>query len=152
MTVVWIPAACPDYLFRSKLDWRWCKYIEIVLFQNTRMIANSQSCNIILRSAYRSPFLKHSKISTCIFIPLHHLRYKWFIMVSKWTISTTMEWQEWQNNDDHINTLSPKQNGHHFADDIFKCNFWMKMFKFRLKFQWDLFPWVELTKFRHRFR
>ena len=29
---------------------------------------------------------------------------------------------------------------------------WMKMFKFRLKFQWSMFPRVQLTIFQHWFR
>ena len=32
-----------------------------------------------------------------------------------------------------INTLRPRQNGRHFADDIFKCIFLYEMFEFRLK-------------------
>ena len=51
-----------------------------------------------------------------------------------------------------INTLRPRQNGRHFADDIFKCIFLMKMFEFRLKFQWSLFLRVQLTVFQHWFR
>ena len=31
-------------------------------------------------------------------------------------------------------TLRPKQHGHHFADDIFKRIFAMKIFEFRLIF------------------
>ena len=32
-----------------------------------------------------------------------------------------------------LNSLTdpPEQNGHHFADDVFKCIFWAKMFEFR---------------------
>ena len=35
--------------------------------------------------------------------------------------------------DEIINTLRPRQNGHHFADDIFSCIFLNEMFEFRLK-------------------
>ena len=35
-------------------------------------------------------------------------------------------------------TLRPTQNGQHFAKYIFKSNFSMKMFEFRLKFHWSL--------------
>ena len=39
-----------------------------------------------------------------------------------------------------LNALRPRQNCHHFADDIFKCVFsWMKMYEFRLGFNWRLF-------------
>ena len=41
--------------------------------------------------------------------------------------------------DTTFNTLRPRQNGRHFADDIFKSNSWMKMFEFRLKYHWSLF-------------
>ena len=49
-----------------------------------------------------------------------------------------------------FNTLRPRQDGLHFPDDIFKWKL-MKMFKFRLRFHWSLFPRVQLTKF-HWFR
>ena len=39
-----------------------------------------------------------------------------------------------------FNTLRPRQDGRHFADDIFKCIFLMKMLEFRLLFHWSLFP------------
>ena len=29
---------------------------------------------------------------------------------------------------------------------------WMKMYEFRLKFHWSLFPWIQLTIFQHWFR
>ena len=38
-----------------------------------------------------------------------------------------------------VNTLRPRQNGRHFADDILSAFSWMKMFEFRLKFHWSLF-------------
>ena len=41
-------------------------------------------------------------------------------------------------------TLWPKQNGRHFPDAI-HAFYWMKMFKFRLRFHWNLFPRVQLT-------
>ena len=41
--------------------------------------------------------------------------------------------------DTTFNILRPRQNGRHFADDIFKSNSWMKMFEFRLKYHWSLF-------------
>ena len=46
-----------------------------------------------------------------------------------------------------INTLRPRQNGRHFPDDIFKCIFLIKMFKFLLRFHWSLFPRIQLTIF-----
>ena len=50
-----------------------------------------------------------------------------------------------------INTLRPRRNEQHFADDIFKRKLFssMKMFEFRLKFHWSLFPRVQLTIFQH---
>ena len=51
-----------------------------------------------------------------------------------------------------VNTLRPRQNGHHFAEDIFNAFSWMKMFQLRLKFHRSLFPRVQLTIFQHWFR
>ena len=50
-----------------------------------------------------------------------------------------------------LNTLRPRQNGRNFPDDIFKCLFWMKMYKFWFRFHWSLFPRVQLTMFQHWF-
>ena len=40
----------------------------------------------------------------------------------------------------------------HFTDDIFKCIFFMKIFQFRLKFHWRMFPMDQLTTCQHWFR
>ena len=45
----------------------------------------------------------------------------------------------------NINTLSPRQNGRHFADDIPKHFVLTKMLKLRFKLHWSLFPRVWLT-------
>ena len=44
-----------------------------------------------------------------------------------------------------FNTLRPRQNGRQFPDDIFNASSWMKIYKFRLKIHWSLFPKVQLT-------
>ena len=51
-----------------------------------------------------------------------------------------------------VNSLRPRQ-----MDAISQTTFsnafsWMKMFEFRLKFHWSLFPMVQLTIFQHWFR
>ena len=51
-----------------------------------------------------------------------------------------------------INTLRPRKNVCHFANNIFKCIFlnkkvWISI----LKFHWSLFLRVQLTKFQHWF-
>ena len=52
-----------------------------------------------------------------------------------------------------VNTLRPRQNGCHFADDTFKCIFLNeKKLEFRCKFHWSLFLRVQLTIFQHWFR
>ena len=51
-----------------------------------------------------------------------------------------------------INTFRPRQHGRHFADDIWSAFSWMKMFEFRFKFHWILFPRIQLTIFQHWFR
>ena len=39
-----------------------------------------------------------------------------------------------------FNTLKLRQDGRHFPDDIFIYIFWMKMYKFHLRFHWGLVP------------
>ena len=51
-----------------------------------------------------------------------------------------------------INTLRPRENGRHFADDIFKCIFTNENLWISIKFHWSLFPRVQLTIFQHRFK
>ena len=51
-----------------------------------------------------------------------------------------------------LNTLRPRSNGRHFAQDIFKCISCMKIFEFRLKFLWSLFLRVQLTILQHWLR
>ena len=46
-----------------------------------------------------------------------------------------------------VKTLRTRQNGCHFADDIFKCIFLNENFEWRLKFHWSLFLRVQLTIF-----
>ena len=48
-----------------------------------------------------------------------------------------------------FNTLSPRQNCHHFAKEIFTCISWMLMHDFRLTFHRSLFISVRLTIFQH---
>ena len=49
-----------------------------------------------------------------------------------------------------INTLQPRQYGHHFANDTFESIFVSeKMLEFRFKFHWSLLPRVWLTKSQH---
>ena len=43
--------------------------------------------------------------------------------------------------------LGPRHNGRHFPDDIFKCIFLIKIYKFWLRFHWNLFPKVQLLIF-----
>ena len=42
--------------------------------------------------------------------------------------------------------------GRHFADDIWNAFSWMKMFEFRLKFQWSFFPRIQWTINQYSFR
>ena len=51
-----------------------------------------------------------------------------------------------------FNSSPPGQNGHHFADVIFRCIFWMKSFALRLKFHWSLPLRVQLKITPHWFR
>ena len=50
-----------------------------------------------------------------------------------------------------VNKLTPRQNGHHFADNAFKHISWKKTLKFLLKFHWILFQTVQFTIFQHWF-
>ena len=44
-----------------------------------------------------------------------------------------------------LNKLRTRRNRRHFADNILKCISWLKMFEFRLKFHWSLFPINNIT-------
>ena len=50
------------------------------------------------------------------------------------------------------NSLRPRQNGCHFADDTFTRIFLNEVLEFRLNFHWSLFMRVQLTLFQHWFR
>ena len=52
----------------------------------------------------------------------------------------------------HFNTLRPRQDGRHFADDIFTCISSMIIAVFWLNFHWNIFARVRLTIFEHWFR
>ena len=52
----------------------------------------------------------------------------------------------------YFNTLGPRQNGRHFADDISGAFSSMKMFEFRFKIHWSLFLVAQLTIIQHWFR
>ena len=51
-----------------------------------------------------------------------------------------------------IKTLRPRQNGRHFADDVFKCISLNEYIWISIKFHWRLFPMIQLTKCQHWFR
>ena len=46
-----------------------------------------------------------------------------------------------------FNTLRPRKNGRHLADDISNAFSWMEIYEFRLKFHWSLFLRDQLTIF-----
>ena len=48
-----------------------------------------------------------------------------------------------------FDTLRPRQSGHHFSDDTFKCIFLNENNEFCLIFLWSLFLRCELTVFHH---
>ena len=71
------------------------------------------------------------------------------------TSTSTCSMCEYEYESDYliIITLRPRQNGRHFADDIFKRIFLnKKLYKLRLRFHWNLFLRVQLTIFQHWFR
>ena len=51
-----------------------------------------------------------------------------------------------------INTMRPRQNGRHFTVTFSNAFPWIKMYEFRLKLHWSLFPRVHLRIFQHYFR
>ena len=69
----------------------------------------------------------------------------------------TSRGQVWPSHSQSINTIlrkdinssSPGQNGHHFADDIFRCIFVNEKFCISLKCHWSLFLGVQLTITQH---
>ena len=60
-----------------------------------------------------------------------------------------METNIWGVTNIWLDTLRPRQHGHHFAEDIFKWIFLMKMHEFSLRFHWNLFLRFKLTTFQH---
>ena len=51
-----------------------------------------------------------------------------------------------------INTLRPRQMAAIFQTTFSNAFSWMKMYQFRLRFHWSLFPRAKLTIFQHWFR
>ena len=91
----------------------------------------------------------------------HHIthckgRDAFFIILTPLMISNMSPWYEdiitWPRRyceTSIINSLKPRLNRRHFEDDIFKCISWVKLYLFRLTFQWSLFPRVQLTLLLH---
>ena len=50
-----------------------------------------------------------------------------------------------------VNTVRPRQNGRQILTTVSNAFSWMKMYKFRLRFHWSLFPGIQLTIFPHCF-
>ena len=48
-----------------------------------------------------------------------------------------------------FNTLRLRQDGRQFPDDISNAFSWMKIYQFRLRFHWCLFPRIQLTISQH---
>ena len=63
-------------------------------------------------------------MACCLMTRSHYMHQHWLI------VSTILK---------HINTSRPRQIGRHFPDNIFKCISWMKIYTFRLRFQWIKF-------------
>ena len=59
--------------------------------------------------------------------------------------------QKIQNKNYDVSTLRPRQNGHKFPDDIFKCIFLNENIHFWLRIHWSLFPRIQSTVFQHWF-
>ena len=58
----------------------------------------------------------------------------------------------WLSGSPWVNTLRPRQNGRHFADDIFICIFVDENVWILVKISLNLFPRVQLTIFQPWFR
>ena len=95
------------------------------------------------RTKHNAPvfqFLMLNQIKTAAFHPIAQpaVKFPWWRGVAD-----APEWHHqidpaWENYTDPLNTLRPRQNGHHFADDIFNCiflneNVWI-LIKISLKF------------------
>ena len=57
-----------------------------------------------------------------------------------------------RTDDRPLNTMRPRKMDAISLTTFSNAFSWMKMFEFRLKFHWSLFPRVELTIFQHWFR
>ena len=67
------------------------------------------------------------------------------IGVDSWSRMSWPRGRYFPTHRDRFNTLRPKQSGRHLPNDFS----WMKMFNFRLRFHWRLFPMIKLTIFQH---
>ena len=79
---------------------------------------------------------------------LYHLNSSWCVCTKNKSVYiflwTKLYWD--------INTLKPRKNGRHFADDIFKCIFLNENVWIPIKISLSLFLRVQLTIFQHWFR
>ena len=58
----------------------------------------------------------------------------------------------WESFRDDVNTLRPRQMNAISQTTFSNAFSWVKIFEFRLKFHWSLFPWVQLPIFQQWFR
>ena len=96
--------------------------------------------------------IRNNPVMYCRLTPkMHFPERKWQYFVSNFT--EICSWRSyWQAGSTQFNSLRPRPNRRHFADDIFKCIFENENEWFRLGFHWSLFLGLELTIFQHWFR
>ena len=91
----------------------------------------------------------------CIIVNSIYFGNKPWSLFWHWILTTSLFWQFaalCSMQFTMVLTLRPWQNGRHFQTAFSNTFSWMKMYKFRLRFQWSLFSMVQLTIFQHWFR
>ena len=122
----------------------WHTYLRSTIFNNALCWAEMYSQSLTLKTKKKRTFLNfHLVLCLGIYYMAWCLQTQWWTNLGCVYIYRTGIWS--------VNTLRPRQNGRHFQTTFSNVFSWMKMYEFRLRFQWSLFPRFKLTIFLHWF-
>ena len=118
--------------FSGAFSWQKTYEFRIIFHQFFFRINTIQALAQIM--AWHGPDGKPSSepISVSLLALICVTRPQWFNEVFKFPEGVSDDRICYRLHYSFIITLGPRQNGHHFAGDIFKCIFWMKMYEFWL--------------------
>ena len=108
-------------------------------------------CFLVFVEIHISNTTSHTLLHTFVFPWDDELPSKWIsrCQSSKYTSDKN---RSISTNIRNVNTLRPRQNGRHFADDIFKCTFLNENARISIKISLNFFLRVQLTVSHHWFR